>query len=83
MPIKKKPVVAPRKRIRLTSKGKRPMVGLDDNSSSHTALEPQTNVPPSPKPATPPTNHMMTTPKINNCILEIVCRSISSLDKDC
>ena len=58
MPIKKKPVVAPRKRIRLTSKGKSLVVGLDDDSSSHTTLEPQTNGPPSPKPATPPTHHI-------------------------
>ncbi|XP_057537985.1 vegetative cell wall protein gp1-like [Amaranthus tricolor] len=58
MPMKKKPVVTPRKSSRLASKGKRPVVGLDDDSSSHTTLEPQITTPPSLKPATPPTQHI-------------------------
>ena len=58
MPIKKKPVVTPSKTSRLASKGKRPVVGLDDDSSSHTTLEPQINAPLFPKPATPPIHHI-------------------------
>ena len=41
MPMKKNPVVTPRKSSRLAFEGKRPMVSLDDYSSSHTTLEPQ------------------------------------------
>ena len=62
MPVKKKPVVTPRKSRRLASKGKHPVVSLDDNSSSHTALEPQTTAPLSPKPATSPTHHIPSPP---------------------
>ena len=62
MPMKKKLVVTPRKSSRLASKGKRLVVGLDDDFSSHTALKPQTNVPPSLKPATPPTHHIPSPP---------------------
>ena len=62
MPIQKKPIVTPRKSRCLASKGKCPVVSLDDDSSLHTTLEPQPTSPthhipspsPSPIPATPP-----------------------------
>lgn len=67
MPIKKKNVVPPRKSTRLASKGttsKRPVVvGLDDDSSSHTTPETQPDVPHSSlKPATPPVTHIPSPP---------------------
>ena len=56
MPVKKKPVVTLKKSRRLASKGKRPVVSLDDDSTSHNTLEPTTNAQPSPKPATRPSH---------------------------
>ena len=38
------------------------MIGLDDNFSSPTTLEPQPTTPPSPKPATPSTHHIPSPP---------------------
>ena len=58
MPIKKKPLVTPRKSVRLASKGKRPVVSLDDDSSTHTSHEPKKTTPSSPKPDTPPSQHI-------------------------
>ena len=58
MPIKKKPLVTPRKSIRLSSKEKRPVVSLDNDSSTHTSHEPKHTTPPSPKPDTPPSHHI-------------------------
>ena len=55
MLVKKKPIVTPRKSSRLASKRKRPIVSLDDDSFSHTTLEPQPTAPLSSKSATPPT----------------------------
>ena len=54
MPTKKKPLVKQRKSIRLASKGKRPVVSLNDDSSTHTSCEPKQTTPPSPKPDVPP-----------------------------
>ena len=51
MPVKKKPILTPRKSIRLALKDKRPIV-LDDDSTK----------PPSPKPATPPSHHIPSPP---------------------
>ena len=51
MPVKKKPVLTPRKSKRLASKDKRPVV-LDDDSTK----------PPSPKLATPPSHHIPSPP---------------------
>ena len=62
MPVKKKPIVTPRKSSRLASKRKCPVVSLDDDSSSHTTLKPQPSAPPSPKSATPPTHHIPSPP---------------------
>ena len=58
MLVKKKSIVNPRKSSRLASKRKHLVVSLDDDSSSHTNLEPQPTAPSSPKPATPPTHHI-------------------------
>ena len=61
LPVQKKPVT-PRKSRRLASKGKRPVVTLDDDSSSHNTLEPTIDAPPSPKPATPPSHQIPSPP---------------------
>ena len=62
MPVQKKPIVTPRKSGRLASKGKHPVVSLDDDSSSHTTLEPQPTTPLSQKKATSPTHHILSPP---------------------
>ena len=54
MPMKKKPIVTPRRSSRLACKGKRLVVSLDDDFSSHTTLEPQPTALPSPKSSIPP-----------------------------
>ena len=51
-PVQKKPVT-PRKSRSLASKGKRLVVNLDDDSTSHHYLEPTSDAPPSPRPVTP------------------------------
>ena len=61
LPVQKKPVT-PRKSRRLASKGKRPVVTLDDDSSSHNTLEHTNDAPPSPKPATPPSHQIPSPP---------------------
>ena len=62
MLVKKKPIVTPRKSSRLASKRKCPVVSLDDDSSSHTTLEPLPTAPSSPKPATPLNHHIPSPP---------------------
>ena len=62
MPVQEKPIVTPRKSSRLASKGKRLVISLDDDSSSHTTLEPQPISPLSPKSATSPTHHIQSPP---------------------
>ena len=52
----------PRKSRRLASKGKRPVVNLDDDSPSYTTLEPTSDAPPSPKPATSPSHQIPSPP---------------------
>ncbi|XP_057526436.1 uncharacterized protein LOC130805673 [Amaranthus tricolor] len=61
LPVQKKPVT-PRKSRRLASKGKHPVVTLDDDTSSHNTLEPTSDAPPSPKPATPPSHQIPSPP---------------------
>ena len=55
MPKEKQSGSSPRKRRRLAAKGKRPVVVLDDESSSFKTAEPRN--PPSPKPTTPSSHH--------------------------
>ena len=62
--LKKKPILTPRKSSGLAFKGKRLVLGLDDDFSSHTTHEPQPNAPPSPKLATPPTHHKPSPPPL-------------------
>ena len=59
MPVKKQSVLTLRKSSRLASK--RPVV-MDDDTTSHNTLEPTTNAPPSPKPATPPSHQIPSPP---------------------
>ena len=61
MSAQKKPVT-PRKSQRLTSKGKRPVVNLDDDSTSHTTLEPTSDAPLSPKSAITPSHQIPSPP---------------------
>ena len=55
MPIMKQSGSTPRKSRRLAAKGKRPIVVLDDDSTSYKTAEPSN--PPSPKPTTPSSHH--------------------------
>ena len=58
LPVQKQPITTPRKSRRLASKGKRPIVVLDDDSTSHNTVEPTYDKPPSPKPTTPPAHQI-------------------------
>ncbi|XP_057520877.1 uncharacterized protein LOC130801130 [Amaranthus tricolor] len=66
MPTKKEPFVKQRKSIRLASKRKRPVVSLDDDSSTHTSCEPKQTTP-SPKPDAPPSPHIPSPPSPIPC----------------
>ena len=59
MPVKKQPVLTPRKSSRLASKR---LVVMDDDTTSHKTLEPTTNAPPSTKPATSPLHQIPSPP---------------------
>ena len=60
MPIMKQSGSTPRKSRRLAAKGKRPIVVLDDDSTSYKTAEPSN--PPSPKPTTPSSHHFPSPP---------------------
>ena len=62
MPIQKKPIVTPRKSIRLAFKGERLVVRLNDDSSTHTSHEPKQSTPPSLKPNTSPSQQIPSPP---------------------
>ncbi|XP_057540621.1 uncharacterized protein LOC130818467 [Amaranthus tricolor] len=61
VPVEKQPSSTPRKSRRLTSKGKRPVVILDDDSTSYKTAE--TSNPSSPKPTTPLSHHFPSPPQ--------------------
>ena len=62
MPIVKQSGSTPRKSRRLANKGKRPVVILDDDSTSYRTAEPSN--PPSPKPTTPSSHHFPSPPPL-------------------
>ena len=62
VPVQKQPSATPRKSKRLLSKGKRPVVILDDDTASHNTVEPTNNNPPSPKPTTAPSHQFPSPP---------------------
>ena len=71
MPIVKQSGSTPRKSRRLANKGKRPVVILDDDSTSYRTAEPSN--PPSPKPTTPSSHHFPFTTNITYTKLTTTC----------